>query len=213
MKKNISFYYDLAELFVLLMLPLPFLHLNLIYVIAAVIIILVSRWLRKEDWSSYGFLKVHFQPAIIASVIGIGFGFADNYLIEPLITKLTGYTPDLSTYESIQGNWLEYIILLLIGWVVGGFFEEFFFRGYLFHRIGKLIKHAIWFRIVSITVTSIVFAFAHNYQGMGGIIGTFYFAVIMGILYFVFKRNVWYLVLIHGFYDMVGITKLFLGHN
>lgn len=212
MKKNISVYYDLAELLVLLMLPLPFLHLNWIYVVAAIIIIIVSRWLRKENWSFYGFLPANFRFAMIAAVIGIAFGVVDNYIMEPLITKLTGYTPDLSSLDGIRGNWLQYVLLLIIGWIVGGFFEEFFFRGYLFHRIGRIIKNITWFRIVSILLTSVVFAFAHNYQGMGGIIGTFYFSLIMGILYFVFKKNVWYLVIIHGFYDMVGITKLFLGH-
>ncbi|HEX2395353.1 MAG TPA: hypothetical protein VHI78_08405, partial [Bacteroidales bacterium] len=120
MKKNISVYYDLAELFVLLILPLPFLHLNLIYVFAVIIIILLSKWVRKETWSLYGFLPVHFRLAMIATVIGIAFGIVDNYGLEPLITKLTGYTPDLSTYENICGNWLEYALLLVIGWVVGG---------------------------------------------------------------------------------------------
>lgn len=212
MKKNISYYLDLAELLILLMLPLPFLNLNWIYVVSAIIIIIVSRWLRKENWTSYGFLPVHFRYVVIASVIGIAFGVIDSYIVEPLITKLTGYTPDLSSLEGIRGNWLQYIMMLIIGWVVGGFFEEFFFRGYLFHRIGGIIKDVAWFRLVSILLTSVVFAFAHNYQGIGGIIGTFYFSIVLGLLYFFFKKNVWYLVFIHGFYDMVGITKLFLGH-
>jgi len=212
MKNKLSIFTTLAELLILLLLPLPFLKLNLIYIFAAIAIILLSKWLRKESWSSYGFLPVNFRYVVIATLIGVAFGIVDNFVIESLITKLTGYTPDLSAYENIRGNWMDYILLLLIGWVVGGFFEEFFFRGYLFFRISTLIKHRIVFRIVSITLTSIVFAFAHNYQGIGGIIGTFYFSIIMGILYFVFKRNVWYLVIIHGFYDMVGITRLFLGY-
>jgi len=201
----------ILELLVLLMLPLPFLNLNLIYVITALAIMILAKYLRKEKWSAYGFLPVQWKTIIVASIIGIAFGFADNYLIEPLITKLIGVEPDLSTYEDVRGNLGQFIILLALGWIVGGFFEEFFFRGYLFHRISTLVKNPVWFRIAAITITSVVFGFAHNYQGIGGIVGTTYFAVIMGIFYFLFGKNIWYLMFIHGFYDTVGIWKLYTG--
>jgi uncharacterized protein len=202
----------LAELLILLILPLPFLHLNVIYVISALVIMILAKYLRKEKWSSYGFLPVKMKFIIISVIIGVVFGYADNYVIEPLVTKLIGVEPDLSTFENVKGNVAGLITLLAIGWIVGGFFEEFFFRGYLFNRIRTLVTNPLLFKIVAITLTSVVFAFAHNYQGLGGIVGTFYFAVIMGLLYFYFGKNVWYLVIIHGLFDTVGIFKLYLGH-
>ena len=199
------------ELIILLLLPLPFLKLNILYVIFALIIIFASKYLRKDQWSDYGFKSINSKDLFIAIAIGILFGFLDNFIIEPLIEKVSGIKPDLSTYEGVKGSVKGLIGLLALGWIIGGLFEEFFFRGYLFHRIETIVSNQLLFRIVAIVLTSIVFAFAHNYQGIGGIISTFYFSIIMGLLYFCFGRNVWYLIIIHGFYDTVGIFRLFLG--
>ncbi len=202
---------SISELLVLLILPLPFLHLNVWYVVLTILIVLSSRYLRKESWSSYGFIKIRQKEFYLAVIIGIIFGFLDNFVTEPIITKITGAEPDLSAYEGVKGSISGLIGMLAIGWVVGGFFEEFFFRGYLFYRFRTLINNTLLYKWLTIGLTSIVFAFAHNYQGIGGIVGTFIFAIIMGLFYFYFKRNVWYLFLIHGFYDTVGIVLLFLG--
>jgi len=199
-----------AELFVLLMLPLPFLKLNVLYVITALVIMLSMKYIKKEKWSQYGFRSIRLKEFLLAIAIGIIFGFVDNYIIEPLITKLVGAEPDLSSYAGVKGSILGLIGLLALGWVVGGLFEEFFFRGYIFYRLNSIINNQVLFKCVAITLTSSVFAFAHYYQGIGGIIGTFWFAIIMGLLYFYFRRNIWYLIIIHGLYDTVGIIILYL---
>lgn len=198
------------ELIVLLLLPLPFLKLNVLYLVFALIIMLLSKYIRKENWSEYGFRSVKQKQLFIAVAIGIIFGFADNFLIEPLITKLVGAEPDLSSYEGVKRNIAGLIGMLALGWLVGGLFEEFFFRGYLFNRINSLFINPVLQKSISILLVSVVFAFAHNYQGIGGIIGTFWFSIVMSLLYFYFGRNVWYLILIHGLYDTVGIFRLFL---
>jgi membrane protease YdiL (CAAX protease family) len=200
------------EIFVLLILPLPFLHLNVLYVVSALAIMLVSKYIRKEKWHDYGFKSVRQKGILISITIGIVFGFVDNFLIEPLITKLVGAEPDLSAYKAVQGNVMNLIGMLALGWIVGGLFEEFFFRGYLYNRIESLIHNPLLFKITAIVLTSIVFAFAHDYQGIGGIADTFLFAIVIGSLYFYLGRNVWYIILIHGFYDTVGIFMLYLGH-
>lgn len=202
----------LIELVVLLLLPLPFLKLNVLYVVSALIIMFLSKYMRKEKWSDYGFKTINPKLLLLAVSIGIVYGFIDNMFIEQLITKLTGTTPDLGSYESVKGDTGRFIIMLAIGWFVGGLFEELFFRGYLYNRFQSLIHNQSLFKISTILLTSIVFAFAHNYQGISGILDTGLFAVIMGVLYFVLGRNVWYLIIIHGFYDTVGIVRLYLGY-
>jgi len=199
------------EVVVLLLLPLPFFKLNILYVILALIIMLTSKYLRKEKWAEYGFKTINFKILLVAVFFGIFYGFADNFLLEPVITKLCGAEPDLSSYEGVKGSVAGLIGMLALGWFVGGLFEEFFFRGYLFNRISMVIRNPLLYKIAAISFTSIVFAFAHTYQGIGGIIDTFLFSVILGLFYLWFGRNVWYLILIHGFYDTVGIFRLYLG--
>jgi len=202
----------LFELVVLLLLPLPFLKLNLLYVISALIIMLLSKYVRKEKWSEYGFKAIKWKTLFLAIAIGIIYGLVDNYFIEQLITKLTGAEPDLSTYSGVKGNVGHLIAMLGIGWVIGGFFEEWFFRGYIFNRLQTVIHNPFIFKYIAIIITSIVFAFAHTYQGIGGIVDTGLFAVVMGLLYFALGKNIWYLMIIHGMYDTVGIIRLFLGN-
>jgi membrane protease YdiL (CAAX protease family) len=199
-----------AELIALLLLPLPFLNLNIIYVVSALVIMLLSKYLRKEKWSDYGFKAVRQKEILLAIAIGIIFGFVDNFLLEPILTKIVGAEPDLSSYEGVKGNVMGLIGMLALGWIVGGLFEEFFFRGYLYYRISSIFTNPVLHKWISILVTSIVFAFAHNYQGIGGIADTFLFSIVLGLLYFYLGKNVWYLILIHGFYDTVGIFRLFL---
>jgi len=203
---------DLLELSILLILPLPFLHLNIYYLITAIVIILLSKYLRKEKWSDYGLIQVNKRDIILAVFIGIVLGFIDNFLIEPMLIKMTGSAPDLSSYEGVKGSIPGLIGMMALGWIVGGFFEEIFFRGYLFNRLRPFFKNPLIFRIVAIILVSIVFGFAHNYQGITGIIGTFIFSVVLGLLYFFFRGNVGYLILVHGFDDMVGIIRLYLGY-
>jgi hypothetical protein len=202
---------DITEVFILLLLPLPFLKLNILYVISALVIMLISKYIRKEKWAQYGFKSVKRKTLLIAICIGLGFGFLDNFIIEPVITKLSGAAPDLSSYKAVTGNLMGLIGMLALGWIVGGLFEEFFFRGYLFNRIQSIVHNQLLFRTIAILLTSIVFCFAHTYQGIGGILDTFLFSVVLGVLYFLFGRNVWYLILIHGFYDTVGIFRLYFG--
>lgn len=201
----------ISEIIVLLLLPLPFFKLNLIYLIAAIVITLSSKFIRKETWTDIGFKKVSTGGLLLASAIGIVYGFADNFLLEPVLTWIVGAEPDLSAYKAVEGNVVNLIAMLALGWIVGGLFEEYFFRGYLFNRMSFLISNPAIYKWTAILITSVVFAFAHDYQGIGGITDTFIFAVVMGLVYFKMGKNVWYLVLIHGFYDTVGIFRLYFG--
>lgn len=200
-----------GEILVLLLLPLPFFKLNLIYLIAAILITLASKVIRKESWTEIGFRKVTVKGVLLASAFGIAYGFADNFLLEPVLTWIVGAEPDLSAYKAVEGNVANLLFMLGLGWFVGGLFEEYFFRGYLFNRIKMLISNPTIHQWIAILITSVIFAFAHDYQGIGGITDTFIFAIVLGLLYFKMGKNVWYLVLIHGFYDTVGIFRLYLG--
>ena len=202
---------DSLELLILLLLPLPFLKLNAIYLLSALVIMFLSKYLRKEKWSFYGFRKVEQKLVIWAIALGVCYGFIDNFLIEPVMTRIVGAEPDLSAYKAVQGNVVNLILMLGLGWVVGGLFEEFFFRGYLYHRIFQIFPDPVLQKWIAVLATSVVFAFAHDYQGIGGITSTFMFALVTGLLYFKMGRNVWYLILFHGFYDTVGIFRLYFG--
>ena len=202
---------DLFEITALLALPMLSSRISIFYIILAMIIILASRYLRKEKWTSYGFRTIELKKTLLAAIVGFGFAAIGNYFIEPLVTKLTGETADLSSFSDVKGNVSGFFGLLAMGWVIGGLFEEFLFRGYLLNRINLTINNQALSKWIGIVVTSISFAVAHGYQGAGGIINTFYFSFILALLYYYFKKNVWYVIIVHGCFDTFGIIYLYLG--
>lgn len=208
---NRSGFINLLEIAVLLLLPIFSRWLNILYVLLAILLVLISRYLRKERWTEYGFRPVRVRTLWISAGIGIAFGLADNYVLEPLVNRISGHAPDLSTFDNIKGNAVDTLVLLALAWIVGGFFEESYFRGYTLNRINLTLNNRTYARWTGAIMTSLAFALAHSYQGVGGIVVTFYFSIIMSILYYSLSGNVWYAILIHGFYDTVGIIYLYLG--
>lgn len=104
--------------------------------------------------------------------------------MEPILTKLFNSKIDFGEYENVRGNLPAYIVMLLLGWIIGGLFDEFYFRGYIFHRFGKLIKDERIFKVVSIFTTSTIFGIALSYQGVIGIIITFILTKIFGCWFY-----------------------------
>lgn len=203
--------FSLLEITALLVIPMFSSKLSFGYILLVLGIVLISKRERKERWTDYGFMPVELSKVLLAAAIGLGYASFSNYVQEPLIAKLTGESPDISSFDSVTGNIWAFIGLLAIGWIVGGLFEEFLFRGYLLPRINKLFNNGQMGKWVGIIVTSVSFSIAHTYQGIGGIINTFIFSIILGLLFYYFKRNTWYVILVHGFFDTFGILWIYLG--
>lgn len=202
---------NLLEITAMLVIPMFSSRLSFGYILLVLGIILISRRERKERWADYGFKAVEWPKVLLAAAIGLGYAAFSNYVQEPLVSKLIGESPDISSFDSVTGNIWAFIGLLAIGWIIGGLFEEFLFRGYLLSRMNQLFNHPALGKWVGIIVTSISFSIAHTYQGIGGIINTFIFSVILGLLFYFFKRNTWYVILVHGFFDSFGILWIYLG--
>lgn len=201
----------LVEIVALLILPMLSSRISIFYIILVLSIVLVSRYKRREKWTDYGFKTIKLKMVLLAAVAGLAYAVFTNYVQEPLVAKLTGETADLSGFDSMQGNLWAFIGLLALGWIVGGLFEEFLFRGYLLNRINQVVKNSDAGKWIGILLTSISFGIAHSYQGMGGMINTFIFSVVLGLMFYLFKRNTWYVILVHGFFDTYGIAWIYLG--
>jgi membrane protease YdiL (CAAX protease family) len=201
----------LLEIAALIVIPMFSSRLSFIYILLVLGIILISKRERKERWADYGFKPVELSKVLLAAAIGLGYAAFSNYVQEPLVAKLTGESPDISSFDRVTGNLWAFLGLLAIGWVIGGLFEEFLFRGYLLPRINQLFDHQQLGKWVGIVITSVSFSIAHTYQGIGGIINTFIFSVILGLLFYYFKKNTWYVILVHGFFDTFGILWIYLG--
>jgi len=117
---------------------------------------------------------------------------------------------DLSDFSGIRGNTVNYIIILLLALVVGGFYEEIVFHGFIFTRLEKIFP-GTWKTILAFIVTNVIFGLYHFQLGLKGIL----LATIAGAAYHVlilkFNRNLWYGVFFHAFFDFIGLTLIYLG--
>lgn len=167
---------------------------------------------RKEKLKSIGFNSPDgWRTTIFLCLLfGILIELSFQIVFTPIIEMISNSTVDLSAYDGIRGNFLNYLVVLLIGWVAGGFVEEVLFRGFLITRISKLFRNiniGNWFAIL---LTSVIFGFSHLYQGLSGVIGTGLISVILGFIFIKYRGILWYSILTHGFVNTTALTLMWL---
>ena len=141
--------------------------------------------------------------------ITVLFIIAFNILLEPILVRYFGEF-DLSSLEDIRGNFVGYIVILFIIWVFAAFGEEFLFRGYYMKSLAELFENGTKAWMLSAMITSIYFGISHGYQGLIGIITSTLFSFCLSLIFIKNRNNLNLLVLVHGFYDTVGITLIYL---
>ncbi len=115
-------------------------------------------------------------------------------------------------YDQLRGNTGFYIFLLIMGWLVGGLYEEIVFHGFLFTEIEKLLpgRNVLW---LSFLLSNLIFGAYHWQLGYEGALnallaGMGYLAVIL-----LNRRNLWYGIIAHGVFDTIALTMLYLGRG
>jgi membrane protease YdiL (CAAX protease family) len=131
-------------------------------------------------------------------------------LIEPALARWTGAAVDISHFDAVRGNLSNFLALLAIGWVVGGFLEELAFRGFVVGRVHWLLGSSPAGAWIAVLVAAIPFGLAHAYQGAAGMIATGLAGFAMGAIYVLHRFNLWYAIFTHGFTNTFGITAIYL---
>jgi membrane protease YdiL (CAAX protease family) len=185
--------------------------------ITATLLFIVCTVLIKKSngkWAEYGFLKPN-KPVsllwkapmvmILTIVTGVLASKGFSWVFESNALAQT-------RFEGLEGNLPLFLLWVVIGWVVGGFFEEMIFRGFLLNNFEKLFgknRNAITLAILS---QAFIFGLAHFYnRGIVGGLTIFVVAIVLGILYIKFGRNLWPLIIAHGIIDTLSFLEDFLG--
>jgi membrane protease YdiL (CAAX protease family) len=174
--------------------------------------ILLLLWSKGWKWSLIGlkkpknWIKVWLHALSLAILIII----VVDILLTPVIELTLGAQPDISSLDRIRGNFLSYLIFILFMWVVAAFGEEFVYRGLLVKLLGELLGNknvTYWFAVL---FSSILFGLAHQYQGLSGVICTGIVGFLFGAIYMKSKNRLWLTILLHGIYDTILITLIYL---
>ncbi len=131
-------------------------------------------------------------------------------IVEPLLARFTGVEVDVSVFDHVRGDFTNFLILLTVGWIVGGFLEEFSFRGFVVGRVRWMLGSgtaATWFAVL---LAAVPFGLAHAYQGVSGMLTTGLTGFILGAVYVRHGFNIWYPIFTHGFINTLGIIAIYL---
>lgn len=130
----------------------------------------------------------------------------------PLLSQLVSLpATQVEMYDQLRGNTGFYIFLLIMGWLVGGLYEEIVFHGFLFKEIEKLLpgRNAV---LLSFLITNIIFGIYHLQLGYEGAINALLAGMGYNAVILLNRRNLWYGIIAHGVFDTIALTLLYLGH-
>ena len=173
----------------------------------------ISLRVRHRGWGSVGLRR----PAswgkvfVAALVAAVALQAVSLWITVPLATRLTGQPPDLSEFHELIGNWKLALLGLLVTWTLAAFGEEMANRGYLMNRVADLGPRTRGAWIASLFVVSVLFGFAHAYQGPAGVLEEGLAGLLLGLMYLGCGRNLVVPVVAHGLQDTIDLVLIFLG--
>ena len=167
-----------------------------------------------EKFSDIGFSFKRFKPkSILVGSLAAGLIICFmQFIFFPILEYFVVFEDtDVELYNFIRENKWNYVFILVMGWVVGGFYEEIVFHGFIFSRLEKTItgKYSVLFSFLG---TSIIFGAYHIQLGPAGVINAFLAGAAYHALALYFKRNLWYSIICHGVYDTIVITLIYMNY-
>ncbi len=169
-------------------------------------------WQKKWDWSYFGLgQKLKLQTIIKSVWIAIVYFFVAG-VIDGILQHYLGDN-DLSSLDDLRGDFASYVLMMAIMWVFAAFGEELLFHGYYMKRLAKLMGGSNIAWGISGVMIAIYFGLSHGYQGLSGIIGITIGSLFFAFLFYKNTSNLLLLVFIHGIYDSIWLTLIYLNED
>ena len=130
---------------------------------------------------------------------------------QPILSRILGRQPDLELFRILTGNLQMMALFIALSWTLAAFGEEMFWRGYLMNRVADVFGRGRGAWAASLVIVSVVFGFAHGYQGVTGVTEEGLSGLFLGLMYLGARRNLWVPILAHGASDTIDMVLLYLG--
>lgn len=177
--------------------------------------ILLFIWLvlkySNETFSDIGFSFKQFKPEsiLIGGLVAVLTLAFMQLIFHPVLDFFVSLEyKDAGLKDTIQGGNLQFFIMLVMGWLIGGFYEEIVFHGFIFTRLEKMIKGK-YSTHISFVITAVIFGVYHIPLGAAGLINALVIGIVYLALFLYFKRNLWYSIICHGFYNTMVMTLIY----
>lgn len=147
-------------------------------------------------------------------LVGVVMLFFSKLLLTPIAEAITGIPRDLSAFEDVRGNLSVYLVLMPRIWLGAAICEEIVFRAFLIGRLeaafGGASRSAT---AAAVLLSSVLFGFAHTYQGPTGVLITGTLGLIFACIYAYGGRNLWFNIVVHGVYDTLSLGLVLTSYD
>ena len=127
----------------------------------------------------------------------------------PVIKHLFN-VPDYTEYNFIRSSIARLIMTIFAAWIIGGFYEEVVFRGYIQNILEKKLFKGMG-RWLPIVITSILFGLYHLQQDIFAVIAACLGGLYWSILYKKWNNNLWVSIISHALFDMITLILIYTG--
>ncbi|WP_242157227.1 CPBP family intramembrane glutamic endopeptidase [Aestuariivivens sediminis] len=183
-------------------------------IISIIIIIANSIEYKGKPFSALGFQRAKFNVKnllILAPLAAIGLFAFYVIIIVPGIEMLTGVPIDYSSMRQLEGNLQVTIVWLLVVWATAGFGEEIIFRGYFMRQFFKFFGDSKISLAINILIFCSFFGYMHMQQGITGQLVAASMGAILSIIFYIRKYDLWFMIILHGFFNTLGILSFYFG--
>jgi hypothetical protein len=171
-------------------------------------------WRRQLSWSDLGLRwPVRVKPVVgytaLTLAVMVAMGVAGSSIAEHFgLVKTTS-----GRFDFVVGNLGGYLLVMLLVWTHGSFFEEMLFRAFLISRWSDALGGGRMADVAAVVGLALFFGYRHYYyQGGYGAIVTGMIGLALGMLYLWFgRRNLLPLIIAHGVMNSLSQTLRFLG--
>ncbi len=176
---------------------------------------IVATWrmrVRNVTWKDLGLRKpknilktLGFSILILVLVVISMIAFEiikDNLPIS--IAPDTSFEDATSKFGNLKGNWLLFVSIMPMV-LLESMLEELLDRGFLLNWIERLFSSTTFATIIAVILQAVIFGFRHSYDFSVRSISAGIIALIMGIAYVKFGRNLWPLIIAHCILNTISM--------
>jgi membrane protease YdiL (CAAX protease family) len=180
---------------------------NFLFSPLSAVLVLLWVWLSRTPWHAIGFVRP--KSWIGSLAIGIAFGCVFKLMMKAIVMPLLGADPINQAYHYLAGNTAALPGMILAFIIVAGFGEETVYRGWMFERLRKLLGTAVWARISTVLLTSVVFGLAHySVQGRAGAEQAIITGLVFGTIFAVTHR-IFMVMVAHAAFDLMALAIIY----
>ena len=180
----------------------------------AVIIVLIASAIEngKGLFSSLGFRAFKPKKLLVITLLVASLLFIVYYFILiPLVDQFTDAPVDFSQFDHLGGNLMNSLTMLLYIWLSAAFGEEIVWRGYFMRQFVKFFGDTRLSMALNIILFAMLFGYLHSYQGITGQLIAGLIGMLLAIMFYLRKYNLWFTIAVHGFFDTFVLVALYQG--